>query len=94
MEPGLSIYVRKGNSYLHSADFELANMEAEKPANGAFGDFLKRYSHHTFLIENVLNERFRGYLLRNGFRKIKSTADEDLAPSFIQHKCRHYRDNV
>jgi hypothetical protein len=82
-EFGVRIYVRKPVSALHSADFEIANIEADNPGRGNLTKFL---------YENVMNERLLAYLVRRGYRQIEK-ADGLGFPTLIHASCWHYKDN-
>lgn len=91
-EFGVRIYVRKPSIALHSADLELANMEADKPGKGGLTKFLDKYEgQYTFLLENVVNERLLAYFLRRGYRQLPSKKTFIL-PVLITPSCWHYYD--
>lgn len=91
-EYGVRIYVRKPVVALHSADFEIANVEADKPGKGGFTKFLDEYEQkYKFLHENVMNERLLAYLLRRGYRQVGKT-DGLGFPTLIHTTCWHYTD--
>lgn len=93
-EPGLSIYVRKPISFMHSADVVIANVTSKKPSKGVFTKFLDEFEpKYNFLFENVLNDRFMQYLIKRGYRVINEY--EPLAPpSLIYNSCWHKRDEI
>jgi hypothetical protein len=92
-EFGVRIYVRKPVSALHSADFEIANIEADNPGRGNLTKFLNEYEpKYSFLYENVMNERLLAYLVRRGYRQIEK-ADGLGFPTLIHASCWHYKDN-
>jgi hypothetical protein len=68
-EPGLQLYVRRPVPGLHPGiDFELANLDAEEPGQGALTRFLDTFeSRYRFRVELVHNERLAGYLKRRGY---------------------------
>lgn len=86
-EPGgLAIYVRK--SILPGrGDYELANMSAEHPGNGALTKFLDKYEkHYSFLVENVFNPRLAKFLERRGYKQVQNTSSFDESVSYIKEK--------
>ena len=64
-EPGVDLYVRKS---IRPYDFDLANLSAVHPGHGAFTRFLDAHEpHYTFFVENIMNQRLVGYLLKRGY---------------------------
>lgn len=72
-EPGLALYVRKPLEGVRppGVDFDLADMTATKPGQGAFSAFLDRNeARYGFWVENIINPRLIVYLERRGYRCI------------------------
>ena len=66
--PGLTIYIRRGIRQHSRGDFQLANLYADEPGNGAFTRFLDEWEpRYSFYVENIFNERLRFYLERRGY---------------------------
>lgn len=72
-EPGLTIYVRRsvfGTRHIRGegVDFDLANLSARKPGNGALTRFLDKYEpQYGFYVELIHNPRLAKYLERRGY---------------------------
>jgi len=65
-EPGLDLYVRR--SVRKGIDFDLANLNADEPGQGALTRFLDRYdAQHVFYVECIHNPRLAAYLARRGY---------------------------
>lgn len=69
-EPGIQIYVRKSLTK-ERGDFELANMNADRPGKGALTNFLDKYEgQYQFFVENIQEPRLEAYLLRRGYERV------------------------
>jgi hypothetical protein len=72
-EPGIDMYVRIAlpfySRYVESTvDYDLANLVAVNPGNGALTRFLNRYEPlYGFRVESILNPRLIPYLERRGY---------------------------
>jgi hypothetical protein len=74
-----SLYVRVTKrpigGVLYDPVIDLANITAKNPGNGAFrmlvGEIRREWPKATIFVESVLDERFRGGLLRMGFKRIE-----------------------
>lgn len=70
-----TLYVRKGRRIVQSGDYpkvlDLASLKAQKPGACAFTNLLnhlrKQYPDWGLYVENVFNEQFGQYLIRQGF---------------------------
>lgn len=88
----LSLYFRKGNSYVHDADYELANMDGETPGSGDLHRFFDEYGEkYTFYIENIFNESLINFFTQKGLR-IVGEIEEGYPTNMISEGCRHIRD--
>lgn len=79
----LTVYVRRIPDALRvlraGCDFDLANMSAAKPGNGALTAFLDKWEPtYRFYVENVMNARLFDYLKRRGYINANG-AQEDRA---------------
>jgi len=73
-EKGINIYVR--DSIHPGIDYDLANLDADKPGAGAFTRFLDKFDKlYTFKVELIHNERLIGYLERRGYKRLKKRGD-------------------
>jgi len=77
-EAGLRIYVRVSHPLFRptEVDFDLANMDADEPGQGALTRFLDRYEpRFGFYVQNCLNERLVLYLQRRGYKSFSLAGD-------------------
>jgi hypothetical protein len=69
-EPGIELYVRRSIPS-RGTDFDLANMNADRPGSGALTAFLDKYEPlYSFYIENLLNPRLVPYFEKRGYTQI------------------------
>lgn len=88
----LSLYFRKGNSYVHDADYELANMDGSNPGSGDLHRFFEEYGDkYTFYVENILNDLLIDFFKSKNFRFV-GEVEEGYPPNMISEGCRHIRD--
>lgn len=72
-EPGVALYVRKS---IRPYDFDLANLSANHPGHGAFTRFLdENEPHFTFFVENIMNQRLVGFLMKRGYNIVTNCPD-------------------
>lgn len=88
-----SLYVRKGHRYIdgqrYSNVFDLANINAEKPRNGAFTRLVARLEQiwdGPIWVENVLEESFGEALVRKGFQPCDYPGSfEGIPRCYVKH---------
>lgn len=82
----LSIYIRRGNKYVHNADFELANIVSYYPSQGNLIRFLDLYEQkYTFFVESILEEKLIPFLEKRGYILVPNTNP----PCCISKNCNH-----
>lgn len=84
----IHIYVRRsrGPYLLNHGDYQLANMQAKAPGNGALTKFLDQWEPECdFYFEHVLTERLAAYLEKRGYENV-TTDERALAPSYLRRR--------
>jgi hypothetical protein len=90
-EPGIELYFRKPNRFSHTADFDLPNMQADRPGHGALRTFLDRYGGYTFLVQGIFDEWLVEVFARRGYRKVEDGSIGQT--SMIHASCKSVYDS-